>query len=109
MLKGEAINNTENRAVLHTVLRVCRKVKFMLNGENIAADVHSVLAQMRSFSDAVREGRWLGYTGKPIRTIINIGIGGSDLGPQMAHRLGTMVTKEFVSAFCVECRRPSCG
>ncbi|WMW81971.1 glucose-6-phosphate isomerase [Undibacterium cyanobacteriorum] len=84
MLKGEAINNTENRAVLHTVLRLPKGERFMLNGENIAADVHSVLAQMRSFSDAVREGRWLGYTGKPIRTIVNIGIGGSDLGPQMA-------------------------
>lgn len=84
MLRGEAINNTENRAVLHTVLRLPKGENFMLNGENIAADVHSVLAQMRSFSDAVREGRWLGYTGKPIRTIINIGIGGSDLGPQMA-------------------------
>ncbi|MBI3713451.1 MAG: glucose-6-phosphate isomerase [Burkholderiales bacterium] len=84
MLRGEAINNTENRAVLHTVLRLPKGEKFMLNGENIAADVHSVLAQMRSFSDAVREGRWLGYTGKAIRTIINIGIGGSDLGPQMA-------------------------
>jgi glucose-6-phosphate isomerase len=84
MLRGEAINNTENRAVLHTVLRLPKGESFMLNGENIAADVHSVLAQMRSFSDAVREGRWLGYTGKAIRTIINIGIGGSDLGPQMA-------------------------
>jgi len=84
MLRGEAINHTENRAVLHTVLRLPKGEKFMLNGENIAADVHSVLAQMRSFSDAVREGRWLGYTGKAIRTIVNIGIGGSDLGPQMA-------------------------
>lgn len=84
MLRGEAINSTENRAVLHTVLRLPKGERFMLNGENIAADVHSVLAQMRSFSDAVREGRWLGYTGKAIRTIINIGIGGSDLGPQMA-------------------------
>ncbi|MBY0574749.1 MAG: glucose-6-phosphate isomerase [Undibacterium sp.] len=84
MLRGEAINNTENRAVLHTVLRLPKGEKFMLGGENIAADVHAVLAQMRSFSDAVREGRWLGYSGKAIRTIINIGIGGSDLGPQMA-------------------------
>jgi len=84
MLRGEAINHTENRAVLHTVLRLPKGEKFILNGENIAADVHSVLAQMRSFSDAVREGRWLGYTGKAIRTIVNIGIGGSDLGPQMA-------------------------
>ncbi len=84
MLRGEAINNTENRAVLHTVLRLPKGESFYLNGENIAADVHQVLAQMRSFSDAVREGRWLGYTGKPISTVINIGIGGSDLGPQMA-------------------------
>ncbi|MFZ6769872.1 glucose-6-phosphate isomerase [Undibacterium sp. Di26W] len=84
MLRGEAINQTENRAVLHTVLRLPKGEAFDLNGDNIAADVHLVLAQMRSFSDAVREGRWLGYTGKAIRTIVNIGIGGSDLGPQMA-------------------------
>ncbi len=84
MLRGEAINNTENRAVLHTVLRLPKGEAFELNGENIAADVHKVLAQMRSFSDAVREGRWLGYSGKAIRTIVNIGIGGSDWGPQMA-------------------------
>ncbi|MCH8619893.1 glucose-6-phosphate isomerase [Undibacterium sp. TS12] len=84
MLRGEAINHTENRAVLHTVLRLPKGESFYLNGENIAADVHQVLAQMRTFSDAVREGRWLGYTGKAIRTIVNIGIGGSDLGPQMA-------------------------
>ena len=84
MLRGEAINHTENRAVLHTVLRLPKGESFDLNGVNIAADVHLVLAQMRTFSDAVREGRWLGYTGKAIRTIVNIGIGGSDLGPQMA-------------------------
>lgn len=84
MLRGEAINHTENRAVLHTVLRLPKGESFYLNGENIAADVHAVLAQMRSFSDAVRDGRWTGYTGKAIRTIVNIGIGGSDLGPQMA-------------------------
>ncbi|MFZ6847807.1 glucose-6-phosphate isomerase [Undibacterium sp. RuRC25W] len=84
MLRGEAINHTENRAVLHTVLRLPKGESFDLNGINIAADVHQVLAQMRTFSDAVREGRWLGYTGKAIRTIVNIGIGGSDLGPQMA-------------------------
>lgn len=84
MLRGEAINLTENRAVLHTVLRLPKGESFYLHGDNIAADVHQVLAQMRSFSDAVREGRWLGYSGKAIRTIVNIGIGGSDLGPQMA-------------------------
>ncbi len=84
MLAGEAINHTENRAVLHTVLRLPKGESFTLKGENIAASVHQVLAQMRTFSDAVREGRWLGYTGKAIRTVVNIGIGGSDLGPQMA-------------------------
>jgi glucose-6-phosphate isomerase len=84
MLRGEAVNHTENRAVLHTVLRLPKEESFMLNGQNIAADVHAVLTQMREFANAVREGRWLGYTGKPIRTIVNIGIGGSDLGPQMA-------------------------
>ena len=84
MLRGEAINLTENRAVLHTVLRLPKGESFYLHGDNIAADVHKVLAQMRSFSDAVREGRWLGYSRKAIRTIVNIGIGGSDLGPQMA-------------------------
>jgi len=84
MLCGEAINLTENRAVLHTVLRLPKGESFYLHGDNIAADVHQVLAQMRSFSDAVRGGHWRGYTGKAIRTIVNIGIGGSDLGPQMA-------------------------
>ena len=84
MLRGEAVNHTENRAVLHTVLRLPKEESFMLNGQNIAADVHAVLTQMREFANAVRDGRWLGYTGKPIRTIVNIGIGGSDLGPQMA-------------------------
>ncbi len=84
MFAGEAINHTENRAVLHTVVRLPKGEQFIHNGENIAASVHQVLQQMRTFSDAVREGRWLGYTGKPIRTIVNIGIGGSDLGPQMA-------------------------
>lgn len=84
MFAGEAINHTENRAVLHTVLRLPKGEVFIHNGEDIAATVHQVLQQMRTFSDSVREGRWLGYTGKPIRTIVNIGIGGSDLGPQMA-------------------------
>ncbi|PRC94492.1 glucose-6-phosphate isomerase [Solimicrobium silvestre] len=84
MFAGEAINHTENRAVLHTVLRLPKGEAFHHQGENIAASVHAVLQQMRTFSDAVREGRWLGFSGKPIRTIVNIGIGGSDLGPQMA-------------------------
>ena len=84
MLRGDAINNTEQRAVLHTALRLPKNEKLFLDGADIVADVHTVLAQMRRFSDAVRGGRWVGYTGKPIRTLVNIGIGGSDLGPQMA-------------------------
>ena len=84
MLRGDAINNTEQRAVLHTALRLPKNEKLFLDGADIVADVHTVLAQMRRFSDAVRGGRWVGYTGKPIRTVVNIGIGGSDLGPQMA-------------------------
>lgn len=84
MFAGEAINHTENRAVLHTVLRLPKGEQFFHQGENIAAQVHQVREKMREFSDNVREGRWLGYSGKAIRTIVNIGIGGSDLGPQMA-------------------------
>jgi glucose-6-phosphate isomerase len=84
MFAGEAINHTENRAVLHTVLRLPKGEQFEHQGENIAAQVHQVREKMREFSDNVREGRWLGYSGKTIRTIVNIGIGGSDLGPQMA-------------------------
>jgi glucose-6-phosphate isomerase len=84
MLRGDAINNTEQRAVLHTALRLPKNEQLFVDGADIVADVHTVLAQMRRFSDAVRGGGWLGYTGKPIRTIVNIGIGGSDLGPQMA-------------------------
>src|SRR5207245_11793822 len=66
------------------VLRVPQRAACDLHGDDLGARVHQVLAQMRSFSDAVRAGRWRGYSGKPIRTIVNIGIGGSDLGPQMA-------------------------
>ena len=84
MFAGEAINHTENRAVLHTVLRLPKGEQFEHQGENIAAQVYQVREKMREFSDNVREGRWLGYSGKTIRTIVNIGIGGSDLGPQMA-------------------------
>ena len=83
MFAGEAINHTEDRAVLHTALRLPRGTKLDYQGEDIAADVHQVLDRVRAFSDSVRDGSWLGYTGKPIRTIVNIGIGGSDLGPLM--------------------------
>lgn len=84
MLQGEPINLTEQRAVLHTALRLPKGASCLLDGVNVVDEVQAVLQRMRNFSDAVRSGAWLGYSGKPIRTVINIGIGGSDLGPQMA-------------------------
>jgi glucose-6-phosphate isomerase len=84
MFAGEKINNTENRAVLHTALRAPRGSKLVVDGQDVNADVHAVLDRVRVFTDAVRGGQWLGHTGKPITDIVNIGIGGSDLGPKMA-------------------------
>jgi len=83
MFAGERINNTENRAVLHTALRAPRGAGLVVDGQDVNADVHAVLDRIRLFTDAVRSGEWLGHTGKPITDVINIGIGGSDLGPKM--------------------------
>ena len=83
MFSGEKINLTEQRAVLHTALRAPIDCALVVDGQDVAADVHAVLARMKTFSDAVRSGAWLGYSGKPITDIVNIGIGGSDLGPKM--------------------------
>ncbi|MBQ5946400.1 glucose-6-phosphate isomerase [Massilia sp. ST3] len=83
MFAGERINNTENRAVLHTALRAPRDAALTVDGQDIPADVHAVLDRIKTFSDAVRSGEWKGHTGKPITDIVNIGIGGSDLGPKM--------------------------
>jgi glucose-6-phosphate isomerase len=83
MFAGEKINNTENRAVLHTALRAPRSARLVVDGQDVIADVHAVLARMRTFTEAVRSGEWLGHTGLPITDIVNIGIGGSDLGPKM--------------------------
>ncbi|MBV8084974.1 MAG: glucose-6-phosphate isomerase [Chloroflexi bacterium] len=85
MFRGEKINRSENRAVLHVALRAPREASIIVDGENVVPEVHRVLDKMAHFSDDVREGRWLGFTGKPIRNVINIGIGGSDLGPVMAY------------------------
>ncbi|WP_314438150.1 glucose-6-phosphate isomerase [Massilia timonae] len=83
MFAGEKINNTENRAVLHTALRAPRGATLVVDGQEVNADIHAVLDRVKTFTDAVRSGDWLGHTGKPIKDIVNIGIGGSDLGPKM--------------------------
>jgi len=85
MFRGEHINVTENRAVLHTALRLPRDAELTVDGQDVVADVHEVLDKMFAFADKVRSGEWVGVTGKPIRTVVNIGIGGSDLGPVMVY------------------------
>ncbi|MBS1871787.1 MAG: glucose-6-phosphate isomerase [Acidobacteria bacterium] len=85
MFRGDKINITENRAVLHTALRAPRDASVQVDGKNVVPDVHAVLDRMSAFADRVRSGAWTGYTGKRIRTVVNIGIGGSDLGPVMAY------------------------
>ena len=83
--EGDKINITENRAVLHVALRAPRGASIVVDGENVVPQVHAVLDKMADFSNRVRSGAWKGHTGKPIRNVINIGIGGSDLGPVMAY------------------------
>src|SRR5882724_3524174 len=85
MFRGEKINLTENRAVLHTALRAPRDVSIVVDGQDVVPKVHAVLDKMADFSDRVRSGAWKGHTGKRIRNVVNIGIGGSDLGPVMAY------------------------
>jgi glucose-6-phosphate isomerase len=85
MFAGEHINTTEDRAVLHTALRLPRDATLVVDGQDVVADVHGVLDRMGAFSDRVRSGGWTGHTGQRIRTVVNIGIGGSDLGPVMAY------------------------
>jgi glucose-6-phosphate isomerase len=85
MFRGEKINVTEKRAVLHVALRAPKGQSIAVDGEDVVPQVHAVLDKMADFSTRVRSGEWKGHTGKPIRNIINIGIGGSDLGPVMAY------------------------
>jgi glucose-6-phosphate isomerase len=85
MFAGEKINVTENRAVLHVALRAPREAKILVDGKNVVPEVHAVLDKMATFSKRVRSGEWKGHTGKRIKNIINVGIGGSDLGPVMAY------------------------
>jgi len=102
MLSGEKINITEKRAVLHVALRSPRGASIVVDGVNVVPEVHAVLDKMANFSNQVRSGAWKGYTGKRIRNVVNIGIGGSDLGPVMAyealkHYSDRAMTFRFVS------------
>jgi len=102
MFRGEKINATEHRAVLHVALRAPRGTSIVVDGENVVPEVHAVLDKMAEFSNRVRSGAWKGHTGKRIRNVVNIGIGGSDLGPVMAfealkHYSERAMTFRFVS------------
>ena len=85
MFTGQKINATEGRAVLHVALRAPRTAQIVVDGKNVVADVHAVLDKMAEFAERVRSGAWLGHTGKRIKNVVNVGIGGSDLGPAMAY------------------------
>ncbi|MEO8159862.1 MAG: glucose-6-phosphate isomerase [Arenimonas sp.] len=100
MFGGEKINSTEGRAVLHVALRAPKHAHILVDGHDVVPDVHEVLGRMADFSDRVREGRWTGYTGRRIRNVISIGIGGSDLGPVMAYEaLRHFSAREMVFRF----------
>ena len=102
MFTGEKINVTENRAVLHTALRNCDpEAKVMVDGKDVMPEVRAVLNQMGDFSDLVRTGKWKGFTGKRIKYVVNIGIGGSDLGPVMANLALTPYAKRSLKFFFV--------
>src|SRR5438309_3557419 len=85
MFRGEKINVTEQRAVLHVALRAPKDQVIVVDGKNVVPEIHAVLDKMADFSNRIRSGAWTGYTGKRIRNVVNIGIGGSDLGPAMAY------------------------
>jgi glucose-6-phosphate isomerase len=85
MWRGDRVNSTENRSVLHVALRMPRGSRLIVDGEDVVEGVHHVLDRMALFAEQVRFGQWLGFTGRPIRNVVNIGIGGSDLGPAMAY------------------------
>jgi glucose-6-phosphate isomerase len=102
MFAGEHINTSENRAVLHTALRLPRDATLVVDGQDVVADVHAVLDKMSAFAERVRSGQWRGHSGQPIKTVVNIGIGGSDLGPVMAYEalksyLDTHIRCRFIS------------
>ena len=102
MFAGQHINVSEDRAVLHTALRLPSDATLVVDGVDVVAEVHQVLTRMANFANQIRSGEWRGHTGKPIRNVVNIGIGGSDLGPVMAyealrHYASRELTVRFVS------------
>ena len=100
MFRGEHINVSEDRAVLHVALRMPAGESLVVDGTDVVAEVHEVLGRMRQFADRVRSGEWTGYTGKRIRNVVNVGIGGSDLGPVMAYEaLRYYSTREMTFRF----------
>ncbi|HEX5298175.1 MAG TPA: glucose-6-phosphate isomerase, partial [Streptosporangiaceae bacterium] len=100
MFRGERINVSEDRAVLHVALRMPEGERLVVDGADVVAQVHEVLGRMADFANRVRSGEWKGHTGKPIRNVVNVGIGGSDLGPVMAYEaLRHYTTRELVFRF----------
>src|SRR5712692_5644298 len=97
MFRGDKINLTEKRAVLHIALRAPRGSSIVVDGENVVPHVHGVLDKMADFSNRVRTGAWLGHTGRRIRNVVNIGIGGSDLGPVMAYEALRYYTERAIT------------
>lgn len=101
MFTGVHINQTENRAVLHTALRSSKTAGLVVDGQDVYADIHAVLDKMGEFSNLIRTGKWLGATGKRIKYVVNIGIGGSDLGPAMAYQALASYSKRTIKCFYV--------
>lgn len=102
MFRGDLINTTEHRAALHVALRAPAGEQIWVDGHDVVADVHTVLTRMEVFAEAVRNGSWLGYTGQPVRNIVSIGIGGSDLGPVMAYE--ALRATAATTCACASCR-----
>ena len=104
MFDGEKINETENRAVLHTALRNRASNPVFVDGKDVMPEVNAVLEKMKVFSEKVISGNWKGYTGKAITDVVNIGIGGSDLGPVMVTEALKPYGNHLKVAFCIQCR-----
>ena len=104
MFTGEKINRTENRAVLHTALRNRPNTPVLVDGKDVMPEVNAVLAKMKDFCQRIISGEWKGYTGKAITDVVNIGIGGSDLGPYMVTEALRPYKNHLKYALCFKCR-----